>query len=271
MQQMSEMKPPYNFMSDKADREYVHDSIKVLKGLETQYSSDKKAIVDSVQYDIPRHDIDPRSTLTIHVDPPKVPRLYFESFYGEIVKIRLENGDDISLANEIEEFLYYERQVPDVIFGHMVYLLLTAYPLLEAKHSTLFDSFRRAAVIYQEREPSKFRRCFASHCGFLCDNWSPTQLPLQEPMTASYVEIQDPIIALDILYTLRVWNCRPPFNAIVFSEYALKKAEHILENFDIVEYRQRLEVIPDYLEAYVKRVTSSRKSIISRMLDCLKR
>lgn len=63
---------------------------------------------------------------------------------------------------------------------------------------------------------------------------------------------EDPVYLMDIMYTLRVWNTRLPFSAVIFSDYALKRAEATLQKYDIVKFVEMSSFPRDYLVEYAE-------------------
>ena len=87
---------------------YSEDSVKVFEGKDTTYIHNGQIIVDTVEFNI-KDDAGMylKSTASIRVNTPFVPRLYYgASSYAEIVKIRLESGENDVLAVMIQPYPY---------------------------------------------------------------------------------------------------------------------------------------------------------------------
>lgn len=242
------------------------DSTRTLVGRKAQYTKDGRQIVESFSYgySCQLRDFSERDVV-LHVDRPRVPRLYTKSYYADVLKIRLEEEDMDELTSNIQTYLYYERRLQDLDYPGLVVLLLSSYPLLQSHNEELFDSLRRAAIVHQERDPVEFKRTFFSMTDFLRQDRPGLLRPLEKLGSYEIDPIHNPIPRLDILYTLRVWNTRAPFNCHIFSELDMKRAEEILISYDLAKFHRLTSYSPGYLYTYVKSKQCTEQSCASRL------
>lgn len=217
-------------------------SFRLINGESPKFTKDGKSIVDSVQYDYdPLECCFSRESVTL-VDIPRLPSAYNHGYYSKALTIRLDRGEDDEIAEEIDEYLYFERVLPQKDYLGMVFLLLTSYPLLKKKHEKLFDSFRRAAVIHHDRNVAEFRRCMATVTVFLQADFPQMTFPkhILEDMI-------NPVLYLNIVYTLRIWGQRAPFTCINYPHSLLKKTEAKLMSMDVHNVVRLQRSVPYYL------------------------
>lgn len=212
-----------------------------------------------------------KETMSMYIDIPRIPSSYKKGYYYELLKIRREIGDD-AVAEEMRQYCNYERTL-NPLMGDMinvVILLYTAYPLLEGKYDDLFDSFRRAAIIFRDRDPIDFRKSVHQLLDFMDPKRPNSVVPVEQldPEIVSCTD--DPVFRLDVLYTLRVWNLRPPFSEIVYSKTEMKRVERILMSYDLDKWIDIAPPIPKYLFVYLERKDDKKKSAIDKVMALFK-
>lgn len=207
------------------------DSLKTIPGKLTVYTKDGKKIVESYEYDYNFSTLSFWESVTLLVDRPVIPKYFEKGYYDDIRRIRLELGEDNDLEKSIQRFLYFERRLSDKDYSTMVELLLHSYPLLKDDREEFFDSFRRAAILYHDRDPVRFRTLFLSETEFIRNNI--LLQPFEDLDPYGLINVHDPVPRMDVLLTLRVWNTRAPFNCVLYTADELKRVERVLLKYDI--------------------------------------
>lgn len=205
-----------------------------IKGTEDVYHEGRLIETFEYSYYIPGHKFARKATL--YVDKPLIPKGYQEGFYWDILKIRLKRGEDHKVAADIEKYLNFEEPLKPLEYAGMVHMLLHSYPILKFRYQNLFDKFRRTAVVYHDRNIEKFRDCFL----IVVDCLSPYSTcpvgPMENLDRWNFEPQQDPIVVLDLLYTLRVWNLRVPFSCFCLAKSIIEEAENTFFGYDMVKY-----------------------------------
>lgn len=197
---------------------------------------------------------------TVYYERPIAPKFVKSSFYAKVLQIRLENGDYEKIEKRIQPYLDIDSILPKNSYMQMVFLLYNSYPLLIRKDPNLFDTFRRAAIVHHDRDVCEFRECALIITNFLCPDsyfrdWDPEE----------YRETYNPIPDMDVLYTLRIWGGRAPFNCVQFSMKNLERAERKLLGCDLVMYATSEPCAPEYIRSYAY---SCKQKSLKRKHSC---
>lgn len=234
---------------------------KSIEGVEDVYHDGR--LIDTYEYDYfkPRHMF--TRTATMYVDKPFIPKEYRHGFYWRILELRVEQGEDHKVASILKEYMNFEKPMSYPYFVGIVSLLLKSYPIMQFKYSKEFDAFRRAAIVYHDQNVEKFRDVALSITKFLAPNSTSKVRPLKKVDWEEFLATENPIARLDILYTLRVWNMRAPFNCVCFSKRTIEEAENVLFAYDMVEFAKCAPTGPFRLEIhkYMEEKTKERRGI----------
>lgn len=211
------------------------------------------------------------SNARVLIDIPKIPKCYTKGWYHDLLLVRYQAGEADQIASEVRKYLHFERLSSEVDLVIIVTLLLTSYPVLQFKHAELFDIFRRAVIAYREQYPVKFMQIWSNIVNFVRPGIKEV-VPYKviEPNFEGLAS-EDPIYRLNILYTLRVWNARPPFNTLVYSPMEMKRTERILMGYDIKNYYKRHGQPSKFLWKHfaMKETDTSLKDLISNLISRL--
>lgn len=223
------------------------------EGVEDMY--DNGRLVETIEYNYHAPSQKFMHKATLYVDEPFVPEGYQKGFYREILELRLKRGEDHQVADSIKKFLDFEDALKPAEYALMVHLMLHSYPILQFRYKKLFDRFRRTCLVYHDRNVVQFRNCIISVADCLNPYSSCPVGPLEDLDPEDIDPNENPIVIMDFLYTLRVWNKRTPFSCVFFSKNTIEAAEQILFGYDMVKYGMIIKSGPfsDEIEEYIEK------------------
>ena len=142
-------------------------------------------------------------------------------------------------------------------FIFMVSILMSSYPLLQSRYMNVYEDLRQAAIIFNDQNAGEFRLAMLIVTGFL----SPSRDLVNSPPEYQE-EYLNPIPSLDVLYTLRIWNLRAPFNCMIFPKSRLDAAESYLLRNGLDNDASIEPGVPYCIREYVqKRLDSNKKKL----------